>query len=67
MDRTISGTFRMIVRGGSPYQLFLDDDFLNIMGISDNSDPEENYRTRRNIPAACTSWRQSRQPAHLLG
>lgn len=45
MDRAISGTFRMIVRGGSPYQLFFDDDFLNIMGISDNSDPEENYRS----------------------
>lgn len=44
MDSIISGTFRMIIRGGSPQQLFFDEDFLKIMEIADNSDPEGNYR-----------------------
>lgn len=44
MDSIISGTFKMIIRGGSPYQLFFDDDFLQIMNIKDNSDPESNFR-----------------------
>ncbi len=44
MDSIISGTFRMVIRGGCPHQLFLDDDFLKLMGIGDNSDPEGNFR-----------------------
>lgn len=44
MDSILSGTFRMIIRGGSPEQLFFDDDFLKIMELNDNSDPEENFR-----------------------
>ncbi len=44
MDNILSGTFKMVIRGGSPHQLFFDDDFLRIMEIEDNSDPEDNYR-----------------------
>ncbi len=44
MEYIISGTFRMVIRGGSPQQLYFDDDFLKIMDIEDNSDPELNYR-----------------------
>ncbi len=43
MDSILTGTFRMVIRGGCPHQLFLDDDFLKIMDIPDNSDPEGNY------------------------
>ena len=44
MEYIKSGTFRMVIRGGSPQQLYFDDDFLKIMDIEDNSDPELNYR-----------------------
>ena len=44
MDSIISGTFRMVIRGGCPHQLFFDEDFLDIMEIADNSDPEANFR-----------------------
>lgn len=43
MDSILTGTFRMVIRGGCPHQLFFDDDFLRIMDIPDNSDPEGNY------------------------
>ena len=35
MEYIISGTFRMVIRGGSPQQLYFDDDFLKIMDIED--------------------------------
>lgn len=44
MDSIISGTFRMIIRRGFPHQLYFDEDFMRILGIEDNSDPEKNYR-----------------------
>lgn len=43
MDSILSGTFRMVIRGGCPHQLFFDEDFMKIMGVDDNSDPEGNY------------------------
>ena len=44
MDSIISGTFRMVIRRGSPHQLYFDEDFMKIFGVKDNSDPENNYR-----------------------
>lgn len=43
MDSILTGTFRMIIRGGCPHQLFFDEDFLKIMDLPDNSDPEGNF------------------------
>ena len=43
MDSILTGSFRMVIRGGCPHQFYFDDDFLNIMDIRDNSDPEGNF------------------------
>lgn len=43
MYSTLTATFRMIIRGGCPHQLYFDDDFLEIMNIADNSNPEDNF------------------------
>lgn len=43
MDSTITATYRLVIRGGSPSQLFLDDDFMKLLDVADNSDPEGNY------------------------
>lgn len=44
MDTIMTGSYRLIVRGGRPHQLFLDEDFLKILSIPDNSDPEGNFQ-----------------------
>lgn len=43
MDSVITATFRMVLRSSSPKQLFLDEDFMALLGVQDNSDPERNY------------------------
>lgn len=43
MDSTITATYRLVIRGGSSRQLFLDEDFMKLLDVADNSDPEGNY------------------------
>lgn len=43
MDSIISGTYRLLIRGGKPHELYCDDELLKIMDIPDNSDPAGNY------------------------
>lgn len=43
MDSIITATYRLIIRGGSPNQLLLDEDFMKLLDVTDNSDPEDNY------------------------
>lgn len=44
MDSILSGTFKMVIRRGFPHQLYFDEEFLQILGVKDNSDPEKVYR-----------------------
>ncbi len=43
MDSIITATYRLVIRGGSPRQLLLDEDFMKLLDVTDNSDPEGNY------------------------
>lgn len=43
MGAFMTGTYKLIIRSGQPNQLIFDDDFLKVIGIPDNSDPEGNY------------------------
>ncbi len=52
MGKILTGTFRLVIRGGSQRELYYNDDLLKIMNIPDNSDPAGNY----------TRWREGIHP-----